>query len=257
MIHQWATKRILITVKTYPTPAWKGGEVVCTAGITEEGEWVRLFPIPFRLLEDPRQYRKYDWIEARVKKAPSDPRTESFEVDIDSIRVFGQAKADKGWKARRDIVGPLMGRSMCQLRAERDRNQFPTLGIVRPLSIDRLRIQPTSAEWSKGALDRMRQLRLIDGNRIPPLEKIPYTFLYDFHCETPTCTGYKMSCTDWEMSQSFRSWHRKYRNDWESAFRAKYERDMKDKNDTQFYVGTVHGHPNNWVIVGIWYPRKQ
>ena len=257
MIHQWATKRILITVKTYPTPAWKGGEVVCTAGITEEGDWVRLFPIPFRFLDGPRQFRKYDWIEAKITKAQSDPRVESFRVDPESIRVVDHIGTNREGKDRRAIVGPFMGSSMCQLRAERNLRQFPTLGIVRPSRIDRLRIEPTDAEWSRDDLARMAQMRLIDGNLVLPLEKIPYTFFYDFHCEAPTCAGHKMSCTDWEMSQSFRTWHRKYGKHWESAFRTKFEDDMKDKNDTQFFVGTVHGHPNNWVIVGIWYPRKQ
>ena len=31
-------KRVLVTVKTYPTPASKGAEVSCTAGITDDGK---------------------------------------------------------------------------------------------------------------------------------------------------------------------------------------------------------------------------
>jgi hypothetical protein len=26
------------------------------------------------------------------------------------------------------------------------------------------------------------------------------------------------------------------------------------KNDTYFYVGTMHGHPHIWIIVGLFYP---
>jgi hypothetical protein len=51
MVGGWSTKRVLIVVKTYPTPAHKGVEVSCTAGVTREGEWIRLFPVPFRFLE--------------------------------------------------------------------------------------------------------------------------------------------------------------------------------------------------------------
>ena len=206
---------------------------------------------------DPKQFRKYDWIEAKVMKARSDPRAESYIVDVDSIQVVDKIKTDKAWGARRAIVGPFMGTSMCQLRADRDLHKFPTLGIVRPSRIDRLRIEPTDAVWSTEDLARMAQMHLIDVDHRQPLQKIPYTFYYDFECATPTCAGHRMSCTDWEMSQSYRSWFRQYKEDWESAFRVTYERDMKEKNDTQFYVGTVHGHPNNWVIVGLWYPRRQ
>ena len=67
---------------------------MCTAGITEEGEWIRLFPIPFRFLDDPKQFRKYDWIEAKVMKARSDPRAESYIVDVDSIQVVDKIKPE-------------------------------------------------------------------------------------------------------------------------------------------------------------------
>tara|TARA_Y100000815_G_scaffold104750_1_gene93764 strand:+ start:111 stop:284 length:174 start_codon:yes stop_codon:yes gene_type:complete len=50
-------KRILITGKTYPNPARKGVEVSCVGGVTEEGNWIRLFPIPFRLLADDKQFK--------------------------------------------------------------------------------------------------------------------------------------------------------------------------------------------------------
>ncbi len=62
-------------------------------------------------------------------------------------------------------------------------------------------------------------------------------------------------CTDWEMGQSYRSW-RRYGQEWEAKFRQRYERDMIERNDTSFYVGTVHQHPNRWIIVGLFYPPK-
>ncbi len=43
----WEKKRVLVTVKAYPEKSKKYGEVVCTIGLTEEGEWIRLYPIPF------------------------------------------------------------------------------------------------------------------------------------------------------------------------------------------------------------------
>ena len=41
-------ERLLVTVKTYPTLSTKYGETVCTAGVREDGSWVRLYPVPFR-----------------------------------------------------------------------------------------------------------------------------------------------------------------------------------------------------------------
>ena len=34
--------RVLIMVKTYPIPSDKYDELVCTAGVTESGEFIRL-----------------------------------------------------------------------------------------------------------------------------------------------------------------------------------------------------------------------
>jgi hypothetical protein len=31
---------------------------------------------------------------------------------------------------------------------------------------------------------------------------------------------------------------------------------MIEKNDTHFYVGTMHRHPDTWLIVGLFYPSK-
>jgi hypothetical protein len=47
-----AKQRVLITVKTYPTLSRKYGETVCTAGVREDGTWVRIYPVPFRRLNE-------------------------------------------------------------------------------------------------------------------------------------------------------------------------------------------------------------
>jgi hypothetical protein len=67
-----------------------------------------------------------------------------------------------------------------------------------------------------------------------------------------------MMCTDWEMGQAYREWRRKYGDaEWEAKFRQKFETEMIEKNDTHFFVGTVHKNPASWIIVGLFYPPKQ
>jgi len=44
-------KKVFITVKTYPAISGKYDELVCTAGILEDGSWVRIYPLPFRKLD--------------------------------------------------------------------------------------------------------------------------------------------------------------------------------------------------------------
>ncbi len=45
-------QEILILAKTYPTFSQKYFELVCTAGINTQGEWRRIYPIPFRELPE-------------------------------------------------------------------------------------------------------------------------------------------------------------------------------------------------------------
>lgn len=82
----YTERRILIWGKTYPELSKKHIETVCTAGVLETGEPVRLYPITFRYLND-EQFKLYQWVSAGIRKNPDDPRPESHKIDLDSIRV--------------------------------------------------------------------------------------------------------------------------------------------------------------------------
>ena len=97
------TKRVLITVRTYPVPAHSGIEVSCTAGITAEGEWIRLFPIPYRFLAQDQRFAKYQWIDVDVVKATNDVRPESYHVNPDSIKILDDPIPLTSWIAKRGI----------------------------------------------------------------------------------------------------------------------------------------------------------
>ncbi len=254
----WETKKVLITVRTYPSPAQKGVEVSCTAGITEDREWIRLFPVPYRFLAGAQRFKKYQWIKLNVQRARDDPRPESYKLDRDSIQIVSEPlpSASK-WRARKEIVFPLKSRSLCALRAARKKQGYPTLGIFQPAEIKRLLIEPDNAEWSPSQLARLRQLSLFNEAPRTELEKIPFRFRYEFRCAEATCTGHTMVCTDWEIGQSYRNFRRVYGpNGWEAKFREKFESGMQERCDTHFYVGTLHTHPNIWIIVGLFYPLK-
>jgi hypothetical protein len=248
-------KRVLITVRTYPTPAKKGVEVSCTAGITDDGEWIRLYPIPYRLMDPDKRFGKYQWIELEATKA-SDPRPESFTPNIDSIQIARRLTSTQKWHDRKDVVFPLRGHCLCCIEQTRRDHGAPTLGIFRPRVIKRLLMEQDDPQWSPQQLANLRQYPLFAATPSRLLEKIPYKFRYEFQCDHEECVGHSISCTDWEMCQAYRSWKREYRSGWEAKFREKFEHDMIHKNDTHFYVGTLHGHPATWIIVGLFYPRR-
>jgi hypothetical protein len=119
---EFIKKRVLITIRTYPVPAQKGVEVSCTAGVTDDGSWIRLFPLPYRLLEDASKFVKYQWITVNVTKAKGDSRPESFNPQIDQIEVGKTLSTERDWWARWDILRPLVATSLCDLQDERDAN---------------------------------------------------------------------------------------------------------------------------------------
>jgi hypothetical protein len=245
--------KVLITAKTYPSPAKKGVEVSCTGGITDDGHWIRLFPMPFRYLSKDKQFHKYQWIELQVTKA-SDSRPESFQPVLESIRIVSDPlPTAESWQARREIVGPLQAPSLCYLKANRAEHGGSTLGFFKPREIRRLVIEPDNVNWTEAQLARLRQSVMFDKAPVKELEKIPFKFKYEFACADLTCNGHTISCVDWEMSEAYRRWLREY-GDWQSAFRNRFEHDMIERFDTHFFVGTTREHPGSWIIVGLFYP---
>jgi hypothetical protein len=251
-------KRVLIVVRTYPTPAQKGVEVSCTAAITEDGtRFVRLFPVPYRFLSPDKRFRKYQWIEVETTPA-NDGRPDSLKIRGDSIQILSdEIPTAHEWRARKDYVFPLRSPSLCHLKRQRETNGHPTLGLFRPRQIKRLTIQPTEASWTESQLAILRQRDLFSQDGVAELEKVPFKFKYEFECDDPDCNGHALSCSDWEMGAAWRNWKTRYGDQvWEQKFRERFESEMIHKYDTHFFVGTVHKHPAEWIIVGLFYPPK-
>jgi hypothetical protein len=67
----------------------------------QDGRLIRLFPVPFRLVSDDKQFKKWQWISARIEKASKDHRPESHKVFVDTIQCEGEPLPTKqGWRAR-------------------------------------------------------------------------------------------------------------------------------------------------------------
>jgi hypothetical protein len=257
MAGAWIKRRALIVVRTYPTPAKATIEASCTAAIGDDGQWIRMFPVPARLMEQDKRFAKWQWIEVSLLKARSDSRPESFKLNPGSIVIGDTVGTLDGWRARRDLIKPLKRPSMCRIQREREERGFPTLGVFRPHEIKRLLVEQTDPNWSDAQLATLSQDTLFEKAPARTLEKIPYDFRYEFRCGDVDCRGHTMLCTDWELGQAYRSWRQGYGNQWETKLRQRFETEMIEKNDTHFFVGTVHQHPASWIIVGLFYPPKQ
>ena len=67
-------ENILVIVKTAPTPSIGHREIVCTAGITKNGKWIRMYPLPYRYMNFYNQFSKHQWVEIEIEKQEKDFR---------------------------------------------------------------------------------------------------------------------------------------------------------------------------------------
>jgi hypothetical protein len=206
-------------------------------------------------MDPDKRFDKYQWVDVDVTKSPRDPRPESYTPDIDSIRIVGDVTPKNRWQERRSLLAPLISHCFCCIKRRHSEVGFPTLGLFKPMVIERLKIEPAHARWTPEELARLRQFSLFEKTPLQELEKIPFKFSYIFRCDHSDCTNHSVSCTDWEMLESYRSWRDRYGLEWESKFRETYEHKMIDLNDTHFYVGNQLAYPKTWIIVGLFYPR--
>ena len=203
------TKRlkVLITVKTYPIPSSQYDELVCTAGVTEDGDFIRLYPINFRDLPFSQQYRKYQWIEVTVTKhIGRDARKESYRPDCHSIEVLGDPiRSNPGnWGLRAKFALAKKARSMEELK-ERQALDRTSLGVFRPKNVRDLRWEEVEPNWSPSFMHALRQQRLWEDRTttLEPPRKVPFKFSYRFKCDDNQCKGHKMMIEDWEVGALF------------------------------------------------------
>jgi len=246
----WHDEDILITVKTYPTPSTKDREVTCVAGVTSQRTWIRVFPVPFRLLPHAVRFRRYDIVRAPVCKAP-DARVESHRIDPNGIVRVRQVDTSRQWSERNRLILPLRSPS---LEALRD-SQASSLGVIRVASLDGLILSPQSDQWEPDELVKLNQLRF-DDPKLTLLHRPAHRIQYAFHCDGPDCTGHTMQVFDWEVVEAYLKYAQQYGpKAWESKFRHRFDTDMRSR-DLHFFVGTLAKHPKTWTIIGLYYPPK-
>lgn len=256
--------KVLITVKTYPIPSAKYDELVCTAGVTETGDFIRLYPINFRDLPFSRQYKKYQWIEVVAEKHKGrDVRKESYRPDFDSIQILGEPiKSNPGnWAERARYALAKKVRSMEDLY-DRQKDDRTSLGVFKPKKVHDLVVSADDPDWKAGFKAALQQARLWETRTVSkePPRKVPFKFHYQFECDDSGCKGHRMMIEDWEVGALF----------WRLVDQGLSQKEAADKvrmkfrdelcgldKDTHFFVGTILAHPKTWVVIGVFYPKIQ
>ena len=262
--------KVLITVKTYPLPSQSYVELVCTAGLLNGEKWIRIYPVPFRLLQDSQQYKKFNWIELDLKRRTKDFRPESYrpKMGIDeNIRVLDKVGTDNDWAARKSFVNKEVFTSMYQLIQLAKGPEKKSLATLKPKEIVDFGWEVEEREWKQSWLEQRKQLSFLEtmvqqgSNPKPTIKKVPYKFSYKFLSEGDNKPR-EMMIEDWEIGALFWNCLHKTGGDEAAALKLvkqKYLEEFAEK-DLYFFVGTTFKFhnvaPNPFVIIGVFYPPK-
>jgi hypothetical protein len=249
-------ERLLVLAKAAPEVSKKYSETVCVAGITDSGEWRRIYPVPWETFwqMNNSRFKKKWWIEYDVPNpTPSDHRPESRKIDFDTIRPLGEEKYATIEKMLKEKLS-----SIEDLEEKGPKNV--SLGVVKPLRVKDF--VPTSNSHYEDLVTRKAQ-RDILGKPLIKLEIPAYKYRYLF-MDDEDGREHEMLCEDWEVGELYR----KCENDRKAG---KYDGDdtvhshVKDsfldrmflpiKRDHVYFIVGSHSRYPTYMVVGVVYPR--
>lgn len=259
-------KRVYIVVKTYPTISEKYAELVCTAGILEDGSWIRLFPMPFRLLNDDQKYPKFTWIEVDVERHTADIRPESYRPIIETLQVAPKQKVN--WTERRRIIfnNQKIYTNKSELIAQKNSDNT-SLAIFKPTKINDFVVEQDNRDWDAKKLESLhnqsQQLNLFQTpeqieEEFRVVAKVPYKFSYKF--EDDTGVSSTLMIEDWEIGMLYFKCLKRAGGDEKVAVAKVREKYFDEflKKDLHLFLGTTKQYhsfaPNPFIIVGVFYP---
>lgn len=275
-------EKVLISVMTYPTLSESYYETVCTAGFREDGSWVRIFPVPHRLLklQEENTYSKWQWIEVDLVYRPEkDDRPESYRIsNIDTLKPGVKISSKpNGWSQRWEYVkkNKQIYTNMSTLIQLAKENKL-SLAVLKPLKIESVVCEKYTEEELGKYKRKLKELqaKYNAGLQQPSLwddtnhlnehfkfaEKIPYKFSYKFLTEDGKWRT--LMIEDWEIVELYRNCI-KDGNSEEVACQKVCDKYMKiaTTRDIFLFLGTIYkwqkmNGANPYVIIGVFYPPK-
>jgi hypothetical protein len=265
LIQKTRKERILILAKTYPSPSAQHIETSCVAGINEDGLMRRLYPVPFRIIEQGQQFKKWQWIKVQIQKANKDHRPESHKVFIDTINCGDTIDTKKEWAARREWLEKFPNfDSLEAINASRLQKGI-SLALLRPKQVlDLVISKARNSDWTDEEKEKLKRMQMQYDlfndeeakQQTAELRKVPFDFYYRFKCQTSEGDQeYSLKIVDWEAGALFWNCRKNHGENWEAPFRAKLEADLM-KKDLMFLIGNQHRFQDQWLIISLIYPPK-
>ncbi|MCA3310721.1 MAG: hypothetical protein ING03_14895 [Roseomonas sp.] len=233
---------VIVIVKAAPQLGHKHGETVCCAGIDLQGNWLRLYPVAFRTLEDGQKFGRWDRIHFRWRLPNDDHRPESRRVDQDSIRVVGELP--QGERQRF-----LAARIVTSLNRERAAKRSLALLKAQILKFSYERKSDKEIQSERAAFAALRnQSDLFNTKPLIPYEPCPFKFQYRYQTDDGIRQG---TCQDWEIEATFYNWRKASGEEKALVNIQRVFGDEYPKKGMLMAMGTHSLHPDTWLINGI------
>lgn len=257
--------QVMVTVKAYPQLSKKSGEVVCVAGVRldrPEPEWIRLYPVAYRDLDEYQKFKKYDVIDVEIRRG-KDTRPESFipaQGSISVVRAISSG-SDQRWAERRRLLGSLVGETtMCRLLRQNEksgRKTAPSLGLIKPEVLDVEVEKNEGFDTDKQLLAALAAEATLFTDAKQELEPSPYVVKYHYRCKEPGCQTHTQSLIDWEVGEAGRKWPRRYPEaEIPGRIRDKFLTQLCGaERDTHFFVGNTHQWLATFLVLGVFWPK--
>jgi hypothetical protein len=242
--------------------------LVCTAGVCEDGSWIRLYPLPFRKLDDEQKYKKWQWIEVDVERNISDIRPESFRVFIGNLTIIQNITEKVNWNERKRVIfktDKVFTNKAEILKLTKSSPPSRTLLTFKPTQVVRFYTKEVEREWPKDKVElikeKAKQLSLFQTqddllNEFKVVDKLPYEFRYIFTDDEGVESD--LMIEDWEVGALYLNCLRNANGDEKIAIEKvtqKYWNDFAQTKDIHFFLGTRKRDqvrsPNPFGIVGV------
>jgi hypothetical protein len=232
----------VVLVKALPHRSSDYFETVCCAGVGRDFRWRRLYPVPFRVLEEEQQFSRWSWVRYKFTSPSNDPRRESQKVDPASIVSAKQLNAPERSRLARMLTR--MSTAEAEARGE-------SLTLVKPKSLSFSWRKKSEAELSEERIKHNKLASQISFlNKTPdPLEPCPYDFSVDWTDQLGS--KHTHTCDDWETSTAF--FRRRMAGGDAgalSSLRQTYEDEYLQRG-MRLALGTHSRRNKQWLLVGM------
>lgn len=247
----WEEKQALIIGRASPEPSKRHIETVCTGAITDQGQLLRLYPIPLRYLQDTQRYNLWTWAKFEVQKNPQDKRKESYRVRPDSIRILSrvQSNSEKFSLLKKAIVQDR------ETLEDQYRQDWTSMGVVE-VELVHLKPQIQKGNWEKEK-PYIKQFQLFVERK--PLEQLPIEIRLTYRCKNNlNCKTHVSSLIGWEYMEAFRNFRNKYRSGSEAFAKIKevLDRRFSDVTKSSFALLGTHSRYPSWMVAQIYFFDK-